>query len=269
MKKILISAFVLCIGGLLITYAFHLNPVKDDVTESIFLTSQQTEREALQQTYQIQNDAQNTYYQAQTEWSKKGYIRPDDVLNMFAYDFVEDLHIDTNYLGYDGDAAWLNQGDQLSMSLDVTTSGIYALYFDYYVEASLRYNPSMRFLVDGVLQYTELSYLSLPVDWLYEDTKSYDRYGDQIASRSYIKSSWYLDQGIQDGQAFYQTPLEIYLSAGMHDIQLEVIEGTFHLGTITLKNVYESTQTYEDYIAPYETYLKYDGLLTLQAEDVL
>lgn len=269
MKKILISAFVLCIGGLLITYAFHLNPVKDDVTESIFLTSQQTEREALQQTYQIQNDAQNTYYQAQTEWSKKGYIRPNDVLNMFAYDFVEDLHIDTNYLGYDGDAAWLNQGDQLSMSLDVTTSGIYALYFDYYVEASLRYNPSMRFLVDGVLQYTELSYLSLPVDWLYEDTKSYDRYGDQIASRSYIKSSWYLDQGIQDGQAFYQTPLEIYLSAGTHDIQLEVIEGTFHLGTITLKNVYESTQTYEDYIAPYETYLKYDGLLTLQAEDVL
>ena len=170
-------------------------------------------------------------------------------------------------LGYSaGKVLRVDYGDKVTLEAEIPEDGLYALCFDYYSR-----NPAvddqqqavlpdqLALKVDGDYPFYECRSLKLEATWLRETEPSYDRYGDEMVALPSKAAQWER-KDLMDGTYRRAEPLLLSLTAGVHQFELEVREGSFLLGGVTL----HAPRTAPAYTG--SSAAAGDALITLQGE---
>lgn len=150
--------------------------------------------------------------------------------------------------------------DSITISIDVPADGQYFVQFDY-----LSYDESilpieMSFQVDGEYPFYECRNLEFETTWQPDAEPTYDRYDNQVVTVPNKVKQWETKY-LMDSSYRHSTPLALELTAGTHEISLEVGEGNFLLGNITLSAPYEVAEYTGSEVA------EGTALIELQGED--
>lgn len=161
---------------------------------------------------------------------------------------------------YGSDVAAVKHGDTLTLTLKVPATALYNIGFDYlsYDDSILPIEFSM--MIDGSFPFYEARNLSFETTWVSESEKSYDRYGNEIVTLPEKAKQWE-SKKLSDASYRYSLPLCVELKKGEHTITINVSEGTFLLGNITLSK--------PEKIPEYEKSEKAEGseLITIEGEN--
>lgn len=162
--------------------------------------------------------------------------------------------------GYGSDVLDVKSGDSLTAVIDVPQTALYCIGFDY-----LSYDASIlpiefALTVDGSFPFYEARNIKLETTWVSDGTKSIDRYGNEIVTMPDKDVRWE-HKKLSDASYRYSGPLEIELTAGVHELGFTVNEGVFLLGSITLSappelKAYNGSETASG-----------DSLITIEGED--
>lgn len=164
-----------------------------------------------------------------------------------------------NY-GYSGRVASVQSGSRLHVTAEVPQTALYLIGFDYlsYDDSILPIEFSLK--IDGEAPFYEAYNLSFETTWVQPEKVSTDRYGNEIVSLPDKLIRWE-SKCLSDGGYRYSEPLMVELSAGTHEFEIEVSEGTFLLGNITLKAPAEVAEYTGTQTAPGKE------LITIEGED--
>ncbi len=161
---------------------------------------------------------------------------------------------------YGNQAVALKPGDAFSMTVEVPETALYWLDFDYlsYGDSILPIEFAMK--VDGEYPFYETRNLNFESLWTQAEEVSIDRYGNQIVSMPDKAAQWQ-SKFLSDSSYRYAGALKVELEKGTHTFDIEVSEGEFLLGNISLEAPTE--------VAVYEGPVKAEGseLITIQGED--
>jgi len=144
--------------------------------------------------------------------------------------------------GYEGSEKVLrvSYGDVVTLKARVPENGLYALRVDTYSRDNrLEENrqgilaDKMALSVDGEYPFYECRSLKFESRWIRNPEPSYDRYGDEMVSLPAKGSEWE-SKYISDSTGRRTEPLLLELAAGEHELRLEIREGSFLLGNLTL-----------------------------------
>lgn len=105
------------------------------------------------------------------------------------------------------------RGDKITLNLDVPTSGVYYVTFDYYdySESVLPIEFSMK--VNGEYQFYELRSILLESNWKNDDEIAIDRYGNQTVSMPTKIYDWN-QKAIHDASYRHSEPLGVFFEKG-------------------------------------------------------
>ncbi|MCR5743141.1 MAG: extracellular solute-binding protein [Lachnospiraceae bacterium] len=161
---------------------------------------------------------------------------------------------------YGATVANLKVGDVITYTVNVSQTARYEIGFDY-----LSYDDSilpieMAVMIDGEYPFYEARNLIFETTWVSNGETSKDRYGNEIVSLPDKDMSWEHKE-LMDASYRYNDPLTVELSAGTHEIQVTVNEGTFLLGDITL----EAPEVLAEYTKGEAA--TGNALITIQGED--
>lgn len=147
--------------------------------------------------------------------------------------------LDTDTKGYTGSSSVLNlkRLDKVTLTIDVPEDGLYFMSYDY-----LSYDESilpiaLKMMVDGDYPFYECRDVEFETSWAKDEEPSYDRYGNEVVTVPNKIIQWE-SKYLMDASYRHSTPLKVELTKGTHQITLEVDEGTFLLGNLTLKAPY-------------------------------
>jgi len=164
-----------------------------------------------------------------------------------------------NY-GYGNKVAMLKPGDTFTLTMEVPETALYWIDFDYlsYGASILPIEIAMK--VDGEYPFYETRNLNFESMWVQDDEPNLDRYGNQIVSMPDKLEEWQ-SKYLSDSSYRYAGALKVQLEKGKHEVEIEVNEGEFLLGNISLAAP-ETVPAYKGaHIA------EGNGLITIQAED--
>lgn len=136
----------------------------------------------------------------------------------------------------------LTAGDTAEIKIDVPSDGLYYLDFDYlsYDESILPI--SMGLQIDGKYPFYECRNLEFETTWKLNAEPSYDRYGNQVVTVPNKVIQWE-EKYLMDSSYRHSDPLKVELKKGVHTLKINVKEGKFLLGNVTL----EAPSTLEKY----------------------
>lgn len=162
--------------------------------------------------------------------------------------------------GYSSQVADLSHGDTITVKVNVPKTAQYYIGFDYLSYDSSILPIEFGLLVDGEYPFYEARSLAFETTWVSDGTKSVDRYGNEIVTLPEKLIRWEHKE-LSDASYRYSLPLAVELEAGERTFTINVNEGTFLLGNITLS---APTQ-----IAEYTGSNKAEGseIITIEAED--
>ncbi len=150
-------------------------------------------------------------------------------------------------------------------TVDVPTSGIYNMYFDYYPLAESGRDITLKVLIDGKVPFVEAATLSLSRLWKDATEIKTDDLGNDLRPSQVERSEW-MNAALIDVLGMYQDPYFFYLEAGTHTIRVERVREAMAIERIVLKNK-EALQSYEDYVAQFDADKKPQGPIhKLEAE---
>lgn len=174
------------------------------------------------------------------------------------YTVKDYLHEQNEYL-YDEESVKLESGDEFTFYLDVKSSGLYTLLFDYYLLQDTIIDTEVSMKVNGDTQYYECNQLVFGSNWITNRTDfATDRYGNEIVPTSTRADTWYKEKPLVDGSSLNEGALLIKLNSGVNQISLKVKTGGVLIRGVTLssKQVY---LTYQEYLKKHEGSTYYDG----------
>ncbi|NLC95034.1 MAG: ABC transporter substrate-binding protein, partial [Bacilli bacterium] len=163
----------------------------------------------------------------------------------------------------------LAPGDNISFVVNIDDEGLYSLYLDYYALSDTRVNPTINLMINHVNQFSEMANIELSVDWIRENEKRYDRYGDELTPKAILDTKWYRGEGLRDPNNFFSEPLKFYFLKGENEVTLTLNEGYIIVGNIMIKNNDIDLPNYEEYLRSYPHKDKNSALITIEAEDYL
>lgn len=151
-------------------------------------------------------------------------------------------------------------GDVITVTVEVPETAQYFLGFDY-----LSYDDSvlpvgMSLTVDGEYPFYECRNLEFETTWVGQEEKSYDRYDNEIVTVPDKLIQWERKY-LSDGSYRRTLPLNVELEAGIHEIQMTILEGNFLLGALVL-DAPEEIPAYTG-----STAAEGDAIIELQGED--
>jgi len=166
-----------------------------------------------------------------------GLYQGEDVL-IVAADNVADIGTseivsDTREYAKAASVIDMQLGDTVKLTVKVPETAQYYLGFDYlsYDDSVLPVGLSM--MVDGEFPFYECRNLELETTWVQIGETSVDRYGNEIVMVPDKLIQWETKY-LSDGSYRRSLPLCLELEAGTHEIELDVLEGNFLLGGLTL-----------------------------------
>ncbi len=203
------------------------------------------------------------YSQVSAKYTLPNYKGEDIVYNVseiISDDGKELITSDTKGLDSVTEVVDLKIDDTLTLTIDVPESGQYFLKFTYYSydESILPIEFSME--VDGEIPFYETRNIILETTWKQQDKPFYDRYGDEVVTVPTKVMKWE-DKYLMDSSYRHSNPLALELEEGKHELSLDISEGNFLLGHVTLSAPQE-IPTYEK-----SEVAEGDTLITIQGED--
>lgn len=128
----------------------------------------------------------------------------------------------------------LSSGDKAQLKLDVPSDGLYFMNFDYlsYDESILP--VSLELTVDGASPFYECRNMEFETTWKLNEEPSTDRYGNQVVTVPNKVIQWE-KKYLMDSSYRHSDPLKLELKQGEHILELDIKEGNFLLGNITLE----------------------------------
>ncbi len=164
-----------------------------------------------------------------------------------------------NY-GYENKVVMLQPGDIFSLTIEVPETALYWIDFEYLSYGGSILPIEMAMKVDGDYPFYETRNLNFESMWISDGETDLDRYGNEIVSMPDKLEEWQ-SKYLSDSSYRYAGALKVELEKGSHVLEIEVNEGEFLLGNISL-------------VAPTEV-PAYTGakvaegseLITIQAED--
>lgn len=158
----------------------------------------------------------------------------------------DDRFITTNVRGSASEIVLdLQRHDQVNLYLEVEEAGVYAIAFDYFDYRDSMLNIEFSLRVNNRFLYRELSRLQFESNWEQSNEISLDRYGHQIVPTP-SKVFYWNQQTLTDSSYRHSGPLGFSLEAGVNVLTIEVNEGSFLLGDLTLKAPGRALATYTD-----------------------
>ena len=136
----------------------------------------------------------------------------------------------------------LNTGSKVELEIDVPSDGLYNLDFDYlsYDESILPISMALK--VDGDYPFYECRNMKCETTWKLSEEPSYDRYDNQVVTVPNKEIQWE-SKYLMDSSYRHSDPLKLELKKGVHTLEVEIKEGNFLLGNLTL----EAPATIEKY----------------------
>lgn len=171
-----------------------------------------------------------------------------------------DADVTSDSYGYDGDAVAVKHKSRVKVLVDVPETALYNIGFDYLSNDTSILPIEFSLKIDNEIPFYELRSLSFETTWESDGEKSFDRYGNETVTLPVKKVKWE-HKAATDGAYRYSKPFEIELTKGSHEFEIEVNEGSFLLGNITLEA--------PTIVKKHEPGITAEGnaLITIEAED--
>lgn len=133
-----------------------------------------------------------------------------------------------------GEVLGLALNDVVNISVDVPEDGQYVLAFDYlsYDESILPITLGLQ--VDGEYPFYECRNLEFETTWIPDAEPTYDRYDNQVVTVPSKLIQWE-QKYLMDSSYRHSEPLALELTKGVHEFTIQVKEGNFLLGNLTLE----------------------------------
>ncbi len=202
----------------------------------------------------------HNYTTVSAGYSYKDYTGKDVILDISTLSGKAGS-INFNYnADYPNPVAMVKAGDSFELKVNVPENGLYFIGFDYlsYDESILPIEMSL--MTDGEFPFYEMRSLKFETTWGSRDEKSIDRYGNEIVVMPDKLKQWEHKE-LSDGGYRYSAPLKVELSKGEHVFTIDVNEGRFLLGNITLS----APKKPAEYTGSEEA--SGNELITIEAED--
>lgn len=150
-------------------------------------------------------------------------------------------------------------------TVEVPTTGIYNMYFDYYPLAESGRDITLKVMIDGKIPFVEAGTFSLSRLWKDATAIQTDDLGNDLRPSQVERSEW-MNSALIDVLGMYQDPYFFYLEAGTHTIRVERVREAMAIERIVFKNK-KALQSYEDYVAQFDANKKPQGEIhKLEAE---
>lgn len=173
---------------------------------------------------------------------------------------MSDAEIAADSFDYGNEVLQVKHKSLVKVSVDVPQTALYNIGFDYYSNDTSILPIEFSLKIDDEFPFYEMRSLSFETTWKSAEEKSYDRYGNETVTLPNKKQQWE-HKAATDGSYRYSKPFEIELTKGVHEFAIEVEEGSFLLGNITLEAPVS--------VKAYEPCITAEGseLITIEAED--
>lgn len=163
---------------------------------------------------------------------------------------------------------WNNEDGSLTWKIDVPQTGRYDLLVDYYAVAGKDASIGREVLIDGKYPYLEAHRVAFDRVWVNSGPVTVDNQGNDIRPPVAEARSW---QSVRanDSLGLSRDPLEFYLTAGSHTLELNAVREPMALASLQLVPPLQQPN-YQQALAQWQS----QGLkpvsnvnLTIQAED--
>ncbi|MGL4337267.1 MAG: extracellular solute-binding protein [Turicibacter sp.] len=204
------------------------------------------------------------YSEKMSEYSGKAYNGSDvtySIESIVANDSMEFITNDSR--GYHSKSVLeITRNNTIELDLNVKDSGVYVVTFDFYdlSESVLPIDFSLK--INDEYPYYELRSVLLESYWVNPNELSHDRYGNEIVSMPNKLIEWN-SKAIHDSSYRHSEALGIYLEKGDNKLTLEIKEGQFLLGDVTLSTPHQDILNYEQ-----TAEVEGNQLITLEAENI-
>lgn len=207
--------------------------VSDESIASVSATEESKEQASAAEGFSIERLSSN-YTNVSAGYQTSDYTGETKVFSLSDAIHKEDASVLTadNY-GYEGQAANVSPGVLLRLNIEVPETALYWISFDYlsYDESILPIEFSMK--VDGEYPFYETRNLNFETTWVQSEGVSIDRYGNEIVSMPSKLIQWE-SKYLGDSSYRYAQPLKMELEKGTHELEIQVSEGSFLLGNVSL-----------------------------------
>lgn len=174
-------------------------------------------------------------------------------------DSLGDAELTSDNYDYGNEVVDLKLGDVITVTVTVPETAQYRVKFDYLSYDTSILPVELALKIDGDYPFYETRSLKFETTWISTED-SLDRYGNEITVVPDKKIQWE-SKYVMDSSYRYSEALPIELTAGTHEFEITVLEGTFLLGNITL----EAEEEVEEYAG--SSTAEGSELVTIEAED--
>ena len=178
------------------------------------------------------------------------------------HDLVRDnLLLTNNNEGYHNQIIHLNRHDVVELYVTVPQAGVYNFNFDFFDPRTSILHIEFAMRVNGEFQFQEMRRFQFKSDWENTGVINLDRFGHEIVPTPQRIFEWN-NSDLLDSSYRHSLPLGIKLNAGVNVLTIEVGEGEFLLGDLTLSA--------PGRVLPYYTPGVVSGnqMITLQAQEM-
>jgi ABC-type glycerol-3-phosphate transport system substrate-binding protein len=141
----------------------------------------------------------------------------DQLITLDTKDITNKESIKSDYEGKQNIAV-MNESSSIDWTFNVPETALYALNLQYFtMPGNSDFLMSMK--VDGTILYNEANNISLKRVWMDSTKITQDSRGNDIKPNQKEVNEW-ISGWLTDNVGFHNGPLQIYLSAGKHTIQL-------------------------------------------------
>ena len=144
---------------------------------------------------------------------------------------IADAKSEIEFTSYDIGYLLLEAGTQSNFEVNIEQSGLYCVQLEYIALGETIYDYTFSIMIDGEYQYKELENLAVKSQWEVDSKNSNNGFSPKLKKTSSLLKTW-----IYDRNFYYDSPLQIYLSEGVHTISLHAGDYDIGIHSIAFKN---------------------------------
>lgn len=156
----------------------------------------------------------------------------------------------------------------VTWEFDIASEGLYQIGMDYIAYDGNGSKIQRQLLVDGEVLFDEMNNISFYRIYT-EGEITYNSIGDEVWPSQDEQVIWQHVK-LQDGQGYFEEPLQFYFTKGHHSISLVYVDQPMGIGNVTLaapKQLPSYEEVYADYMAKGYKGVSEAANMKIQAED--
>lgn len=139
---------------------------------------------------------------------------------------------------------WTDDVKEVVWAFEVPEDGLYSFALDYYLDGENAYVVKRNLLVDREVLFEEANGLSFRKRYVEQNKDRVNSYGDELRGDTVPINQWQTFALI-DTSGICDTPFEIYLTAGKHEVSLVYEEKEMYIGDFTVYSA-QQLKTYKE-----------------------